>query len=1179
MSSCPGRDSLQGLLDEPLSEPELAEIVVHIEICLPCQEELEKLTSGHGWRSTVREIPSQSDESARPSPHAGGDQTVDRSDSAGSDEAIDRRDRAGRNSDSLAGDVPPAASVRTMTASGPPDASPRSDSPRARTHWPVVPGYEIQSRLGEGGMGVVYKARQVGLNRMVALKMIRGGSQARPDHLLRFSIEAEAVARLRHQNIIQIFDIGEIDGSPYVSLELLEGGSLADRLSGTPQPGRSAAELLETLVLAIVAAHEAGIIHRDLKPSNVLFTEEGVMRVTDFGLAKRLESDDMHTETGQVMGSPSYMAPEQARGHSRNIGPPADVYALGAILYEMLTGRPPFKGETAIETIRQVMDDEPVPPSRLVPRVPRDLETISLKCLNKEAHKRYASAQALANDLRRYINREPIKARPTPFWERGAKWARRRPVKAFSLAFGTAVVLCALGSFWAYERYEAHQLVLARQTNTNDVFDAQSKERSNPQDALSILKVVRERIAAHPAGQRDLDDRARGLIEQIGKRLADLAVNDKDQKRSEQFFAASQQAFAHDTQFTGLEISDNRQATRRVARAALDVFGSRTTSGSWSLEALPDAFSAELKDRIRERCYELLLVLAEAVDQPTEGLSLLDQAAQLRRPDKTYHLRRAVYLSKTGDAAGAERERKAADATSPATPVDHFLAGWELYDRGDLAAAGDHFDFTLARQPGHFWAKCLSSLCELRLGRPRVAQVRLTAFIEREPDNAWLYVWRGLASSQLAAQPGDRTRRGQAQNAGIANEATDHQFQLALADYDKVLELLANKPDNLLRWVLLVNRGNLFVQHDAWEKASADFQAAASLDASRYEPFAGLAILYQRQHKPNEAIEQFDRAIALKPDLAGLYRGRAEVNLARTGATTGERARALADLDQAIRVEAPANPVLAIDHTRRAMLLREAHRLPEALAACDAAVRVDRDRTESHLLRIQLLLELSRFDDVIRSCDALLARDKSSAWVYELRGLARAKLNDFAGAIDDDTQAIALAPGAAVLFLRRGDLYLVSDAPKLAKHDFDEALRLDPSSSDALIGRAAARVRLGEHGEAVLDADKGLSLGTMTPKQLYSATKTYARAAAVAGAQVRTKGREYVSLVEKYQDRGVWLLRESIKKLPLAERAAFWRDVVQKDPDPAMNAIRRRLRASDWDAQASLSPGGRHDQP
>ena len=277
--------------------------------------------------------------------------------------------------------------------------------------------------------------------------MIIGGSQARVDHLARFRIEAEAVARLRHPNILQIYDIGEVDGLPFVSLELLEGGDLDDRLAGTPQPGRSGSELMATLARAVHAAHLAGIVHRDLKPANILFNEEGVPKITDFGLAKRLESDSRQTETGQIMGTPSYMAPEQASGHTKDVGPAADVYALGAILYEVLTGRPPFKGETPMDTVRQVIQDEPVPPSRLVPRVARDLETICLKCLNKEPHKRYASAEEFADDLDRYREGNTIKGRRTPVWERGVKWSRRRPGRAMAVAVGLALFLGSIGGW------------------------------------------------------------------------------------------------------------------------------------------------------------------------------------------------------------------------------------------------------------------------------------------------------------------------------------------------------------------------------------------------------------------------------------------------------------------------------------------------------------------------------------------------------------------------------------------------------------------------------------------------------------------------------------------------------------------------------------------------------------
>ena len=288
----------------------------------------------------------------------------------------------------------------------------------------IVPGFEILSELGRGGMGVVYKARELSLKRLVALKMIRDDWLGSTEHIARFEIEAEALARLDHRNIVKIYQIGNARRVPFVALELLEGGSLKDRLAGNPQPVHEAA-LLSTLARAVHAAHVAGIMHRDIKPSNILFDDEGVPKITDFGLAKRLEVEDGETRTGQLIGSPSYMAPEQAKGWDREIGPAADVYSLGAILYEMLTGRPPFKGTTAEETIRLVLDEDPIPPSRLRRQLPIDLETICLKCIARDPRKRYADALSLAEDFDRFFAGEPIRARRTPFWERGIKLARR----------------------------------------------------------------------------------------------------------------------------------------------------------------------------------------------------------------------------------------------------------------------------------------------------------------------------------------------------------------------------------------------------------------------------------------------------------------------------------------------------------------------------------------------------------------------------------------------------------------------------------------------------------------------------------------------------------------------------------------------------------------------------------
>jgi predicted Ser/Thr protein kinase len=327
--------------------------------------------------------------------------------------------------------APSAANDRRTDDGGRKSAnSSASRGDKARAARETVPGYEVLGELGRGGMGVVYKARQVALNRVVALKMILGGAHAGPEDLARFRTEAEAVAQLKHANIVQVYDIGECDGKPFFSLEFVEGGSLDRKLNRKAQKPKEAAALVETLARAMHSAHQKGVIHRDLKPANVLLTPDGMPKITDFGLAKRLEDDRGQTHSGSVMGTPSYMAPEQAAGRVQDMGPATDVYSLGAILYDALTGRPPFKGATVVDTLAQVRNDEPLPPSRLQPRVPRDLETICLKCLQKSPRKRYGSAAELAEDLRRFQAGEPILARPMGRAEWLWRWCRRNPVAA-----------------------------------------------------------------------------------------------------------------------------------------------------------------------------------------------------------------------------------------------------------------------------------------------------------------------------------------------------------------------------------------------------------------------------------------------------------------------------------------------------------------------------------------------------------------------------------------------------------------------------------------------------------------------------------------------------------------------------------------------------------------------------
>jgi len=323
----------------------------------------------------------------------------------------------------------------------------------ARAKAPACPeGYEILEMLGCGGMGIVYKARQLKLNRFVALKMILAGEHAGETEQIRFRSEAEAVARLQHPNIVQIFEVGEAGGQPYFSLEFCEGGSLSQKIDGAPLPAREAAQLLVALSRAIDVAHRAGIIHRDLKPANILLGADGTPKVTDFGLAKHLGRDSGQTASGAVLGTPSYMAPEQAAGRTKEIGPAADIYALGAILYECLTGRPPFRAATPLNTLMQVIADDPALPRQLNPDVPRDLDAICSKCLHKDPQRRYSSAAEIAADLSRFLDGEPISAERPSLLDRLTGALDRVQLKAEFTTYGSLLLclapLMALPELW-----------------------------------------------------------------------------------------------------------------------------------------------------------------------------------------------------------------------------------------------------------------------------------------------------------------------------------------------------------------------------------------------------------------------------------------------------------------------------------------------------------------------------------------------------------------------------------------------------------------------------------------------------------------------------------------------------------------------------------------------------------
>jgi eukaryotic-like serine/threonine-protein kinase len=411
---------------------------------------------------------------------------------------------------------------------------PSSHAPRGReakaplqlsSTLPRISGYEVESILGRGGMGVVYKARQLRLNRPVAVKMLLAGNLATKPETTRFTREAEAVAALRHANVVQIYDIGDHEGCPYFTMEFMEGGTLAAKLAGAPQPVAVTAELIITLASAVQVAHDAGIVHRDLKPANIFLTADGTPKIGDFGLARNFEADENLTLTGTRIGTPSYMAPEQALGKVSAVGPAADVYSLGAILYEMLTGRPPFRGETAADTERQVIAEQPVPPSRLKGKVPRDLETICLKCLSKEPTHRYTTAAALADDLQRIQRGEAIAARRPGPVERLYRLARRRPAAAALIAVSTlfATVLIGIAGWLAVEDANRRRAI---ESDLREI--SRLQDEANWMEATIVLQRVETRL--RKSGDSDLKKRLKQARSDL--ELVRIAVEGANRRRA-----------------------------------------------------------------------------------------------------------------------------------------------------------------------------------------------------------------------------------------------------------------------------------------------------------------------------------------------------------------------------------------------------------------------------------------------------------------------------------------------------------------------------------------------------------------------------------------------------------------------------------------------------------------------
>jgi serine/threonine-protein kinase len=714
------------------------------------------------------------------------------------------------------------------------------------TELPRIPGYDVEALVGRGGMGVVYKARHLRLNRFVALKMLITGALASPQERMRFQREAEAVASLHHPNIVQIHDVGDHDGWPYFTMELFEGGTLATALAGVPQSARRAADVVVALAEATHAAHEGGIVHRDLKPSNILVASDGTPKIADFGVARHFGEGPALTLSGARIGTPSYMAPEQVVGKPGTIGPAVDIYALGVLLYEMLTGRPPFRADTATETQRQVMADEPVRPARLNPRIPRDLDTICLKCLEKDPARRYATAAALADDLKRFQRNEPIAARRARLLERIVKWVRRHPTTAAMLAAGVLIVIMMIGgSIW----------LAWQQARRRDAVYEDLKEMAGLQDNArwSEARLALDRAVDRLEGGGPLDLRRR-----LGQARRDLnlvvhldAIRLNRVTRGELAFykAQANRDYTETFRQAGLGTSDdepsrvaariNASAVRGALLTAVydwAVCAADQTQRRWQLEVARRI--EESSDRWRERVLDpavwddraALAELARAAPVGSENVSLLlalgerikatgaNSAAFLRTVQIAHPadfwanliVGNATLLSAPQEAAGYYR---AALASRPQAPVGYCSVGDALRLQQLLEEAIDYYQKALALDPSY--ARAYSNLGTVLHERGQLDDAidNFQKALQLDPDYAWAH-WN--FANTLRAK-------------GRVDEALHHYQQVMRVD-----------PQNVQ---VNYNRACLLVPQGRGDEARLTWRKAIDANPHSYDAWSGYAEL------------------------------------------------------------------------------------------------------------------------------------------------------------------------------------------------------------------------------------------------------------------------------------------------------------------------------------------------
>jgi serine/threonine-protein kinase len=922
--------------------------------------------------------------------------------------------------------------------------------------------YQVEGRVGSGGMGIVYRAaRADDYRQRVALKVVRPGL-ADDELLARFRTERQVLAEFGHPHIARLLDGGTTaDGRPYFVMEFIDGAPL-DRFCDRGRLNTAErVRLLRAVCAAVQHAHERGVLHRDLKPVNVLVTADGTPKITDFGLAKRLDGDSGQTQSGAVLGTPSYMAPEQAAGKREAVSAATDVYALGAVLYELLTGRPPFRGDAALEVLRQVLHDEPVPPGRLHPGLPRDLETVCLKCLEKEPRRRYGSAAALADELDRFLDGRPVVARPVGRLERAWRWGKRNPREALIAVLVLVLVVAGAGvARWLELRQAQHREELAREEARREAEHnyQQRQARQRVTDALTQLPGLRKRFLFKEAkgilarAARESDDLGlEELRRQVRQAQDDLALAARlDEirlgktaygEKGDDFSAAAAayraafQGHKMDVDATAVEVLARRisdSAIREELVDALDdwwVYDSRREKRLVALLCLADPGPA--KERLRTLALngDFKALKGEARAAAVAGLPpalLYRMGYLLRRHEEGLDLLRRA------------QRRYPADFW-----LNHSL-GFALLERGLWDEAAGHFRAAVAVRPN---SAVVHSNLGVTLSRKGLTDEAIVSYHDALRCNENY----ALAHYNLAL--------------ALAKKGLHDQ---AIAAYNRAIELRANFPDTHY------SLGNALTKKGRLDEAIAAYRRAIDFRPGFVEAHNNLGLALQHQGRVDEAIAAFRRAIQLKEDHAAAHH-----NLGFNLAKKGRVNEAIAAYRRAISLDKD-NPAT---YYNLGLALGRKGLLDEAITAYREALKRKEVYPEAYGYLGVTLAKRGRLDEAIVAFRRGIEFKKDDPALHYGLGLTLSRKGLADEAVIAYRRAIDLKPDYVEAHNNLGfalsRLGLVDEAIAC----YRTALRLKKNHAAAHCNLGLALQATGQFAEALAALRRGHALGTGNPKQ------------------------------------------------------------------------------------------------